>query len=982
MARQADGPIGSMARMDVAMGQVKTALGKVVIEGVAPFVTAFANNVVPVLQYAVGGLKSLVDFVKPVAPVFMVAGTAAAALVGGLAILRTASFFSGQIAQATQFGLSLLKSVIPAVVTTTTTETALGAVETSLSLKREALTLATVRSSVASGTHAVAAGIESAALWVGTAAATAFGAALTFAMSPIGIIVISAAALAGAMIYLYNNVTSVRELFNNVWTVIATGASYTWDIIKKVLSVSWEYVKAWFNVITMPAQIVWGVIKGIGGAIASLFGGIGSSASGTSSVLKAMGSAFDWIGDKINIVSSAISAFSAYVSALIDGTVGALVSLLTLDFSGFADKIGGMFGGAADSASKKFIEEMNKKNWEDATKKLEDTLGEAKEINVKVNAGDNFSDLLKKYEETKAKIDELSAKKSEGNITADEQKQLDDLTLKAQAAAQKIGELAPAAKENAKIMVDGAGQMKEVWDVNIAKAQEYATTNNAQSQLADKANDYSTALMKQSDILGDQTVNAKALQEEYNKSNDPKQKEKLFEKLKEEQTLVNENRKALVKSFTEGGAAGLITEEALNKIADRLGMTSEEAKKMLLTEELKKAQEQGILTEAAVARLAEKYGKTPAQIKEAATAQAQQTKEVEKTTQEVKNLSEAYGSVKKSIDAAFDASKNEYVFAASMKKLYTSNREQYNKIYAGLSDDQKKFADAAVSMTNDELKAKERAAKDNYETKKAYAKATGDYEKEYDDKSAKSTEKTGEDNLKKQNEYNESLLKLRQGWVKTDADNEKERNKNSIESLNRQRDDINANEKLSATERTSRLLALDLQISKAREDVGIKAAQERVKTTAQAEEKAMIEALGKTTKEAGKAYVKYNSELTSIQTDETLTTTEKYSKIEALDKKYFTEVLEASKRTNEQKSEDIRLFTEISTRSETQLQEQISNIKTSYVNSNSKTQAKADKEISAESPVFVIGTPGDILESAHKVLFADHPFLRVLICYV
>ena len=111
----------------------------------------------------------------------------------------------------------------------------------------------------------------------------------------------------------------------------------------------------------------------------------------------------------------------------------------------------------------------------------------------------------------------------------------------------------------------------------------------------------------------------------------------------------------------------------------------------------------------------------------------------------------------------------------------------------------------------------------------------------------------------------------------------------------------------------------------------------------------MIEALGKTTKEAGKAYVKYNSELTSIQTDETLTTTEKYSKIEALDKKYFTEVLEASKRTNTQKSEDVRLFSEISTRSETQLQEQISNIKTSYVNSNSKTQAKADKDIAAET---------------------------------
>ncbi|MEL4106776.1 hypothetical protein AAFA46_08075 [Oscillospiraceae bacterium WX1] len=139
---------------------------------------------------------------------------------------------------------------------------------------------------IAQGAMTVATGIWEGVCMVATGVTTAFGAAMQFLLSPIGLIILGVAALIAIIILLVENWNFVRETAVEIWTAISEFFMELWATITEAVSVAWQaivdfIVGVWTGIIGTAIQI-WSAIAvffselwtGINDTITSVWNGI------------------------------------------------------------------------------------------------------------------------------------------------------------------------------------------------------------------------------------------------------------------------------------------------------------------------------------------------------------------------------------------------------------------------------------------------------------------------------------------------------------------------------------------------------------------------------------------------------------------------------------------------------------------------------------------------------------------------------------
>lgn len=348
---------------------------------------------------------------------------------------------------------------------------------------------------------------------------------------------------------------------------------------------------------------------------------------------------FESVREIIDSVFSAIGDAASYIGNI---------------FSGVSAAVSAVFGDsgrtAGEAFSQGFAESKLKESIEDTSKSLSEKLTEGVKIKVKVDSEASMPGLIAEYEKIQSRLDELRDIKSSGSLTSGEQEEFKKLELAAESASAKIQKIAPETKGAARSVVDEMGNLRLVYDLNIEKAKEFSKTGANSGQLKKAAQDYSSELTKQAENIEKQIfLNNKNL-EVIDKVYDEKRKQQMTDKFNEENASIEKNRKALVESFLEGAKAGLVTSDAIDKIAKTMGMSSEEARKMLVAKALDEAAKSGKVTEDQVAKIAEKFNFSKDKAKELYAEQVKNTEEAKKTAEAAKDIAVSYDEVKKKLE--------------------------------------------------------------------------------------------------------------------------------------------------------------------------------------------------------------------------------------------------------------------------------------------------------------------------------------------
>ena len=119
---------------------------------------------------------------------------------------------------------------------------------------------------------AIALGIQTAmttalttATSIATGVTTAFGVAMAFITSPIGLVTLALAGVVAGIIYLWNKCDSFREFLLNTWEIIKVATQVAWDFIKSylmvVMDILYSYITTTWNNIKIMISTAVEVIK-------------------------------------------------------------------------------------------------------------------------------------------------------------------------------------------------------------------------------------------------------------------------------------------------------------------------------------------------------------------------------------------------------------------------------------------------------------------------------------------------------------------------------------------------------------------------------------------------------------------------------------------------------------------------------------------------------------------------------------------------
>lgn len=165
-------------------------------------------------------------------------------------------------------------------------------------------TAALASNRVAMGAHAVASGvmrvgmlIGAAATGVATAATWAFGAAMAFLTSPIGIVIVIVGLLIAAIVLLWKNSETFRDIVMAVWEGIQTAISYAWESIIKPVFAAFMDAVGWVG--DKLSQFWTGVVQPVLGFIGAAFGLLWD---GISLYFRLWGAAFEVIGTALSML--------------------------------------------------------------------------------------------------------------------------------------------------------------------------------------------------------------------------------------------------------------------------------------------------------------------------------------------------------------------------------------------------------------------------------------------------------------------------------------------------------------------------------------------------------------------------------------------------------------------------------------------------------------------------------------------------------
>lgn len=551
------------------------------------------------------------------------------------------------ITNISKYGTTLVNAVVPGMLTVdaTTKRTV---------LNTNQLTMANVRlgatqlyNSTLAKVDAGSKVIQATATKLATGAQWGLNAA--FLASPVGWVVAGIAAIVGAMYLLYENVEPVRKTFDAVFETVSFGFGKSLDVLQTVGSVLLKFGGLIFNILVAPFEVAWGVLKAIstavGDFVASIFG-FSDAGELAARAMKAIEIISTSIIDKIQMVGMMIDGAKEALSSFVESSISIISKIISLDFAGAAEEFATMGTKAGEAFGNEFQKQMLEQKWEKATDSIKQELEKGMKLNVQIDSKDQFSLLIQEYENAQKRITELQTK-PKGSLTEDEVKELKKLEEASKKTAAEIVKINPELKTNSTLAVDAAGRLVEQYDLNIKKAKEFAEQTDLTQNLSNSKEAYSKALGEQAGIIDKQKSKLDELKEKIDQTNDPKQKDELIAKYNEELSVIDKNKAALIKSFVDGGKAGLVTQEAIDKIAKMLGTTSEEAKKMILAEKLKEASASGELTEEQIKKIATQFGVTEKQVKELLEGQKKITNETNNTANAAKGWGDALDEAKK-----------------------------------------------------------------------------------------------------------------------------------------------------------------------------------------------------------------------------------------------------------------------------------------------------------------------------------------------
>lgn len=631
----------------------------------------------------------------------------------GLSQLVPDGMFSNMINSAKTLGTTILSTLVPGLVSQ-------DIATKSIVFNTEALTLANVKQMVVSKAKLALDYLQSTAIYGLVTGQLSLNAAML--ANPIGAVVIGATALIGALYLLYDNVESVRNIFDGAWSIIKIGASAVWTVIKDIGSAVYEVGGVIVSLLVAPFQVAWSVISGVGSAIGSIVGSIFGIADGGNLVQTAI----NGISQAVQVVTGVIDNVRAVVAG-VTGTIESLIGSITtgigqlfsLDFGGLYDTV----MGAGDKAGQAFNDSFNTKmrglKFDDAKQAIEDGLKNAGEVNIKVKAQTDFNTTLAEYQKVQQQIADLSAKKTSGIISESDAKELDNLKAKAVGYATEIQKIAPETVSGFKSIVDANGNITNSYDININKALEFAKANNFSSELEAQKQSVSKNVSTMASTYAQQTYAVKKLQEQIAKGTDNKEEyDKLTTSFKDAKAKAEEMKNAMVDNFVKAGKAGVLTEDAINKVAFSLGKTNAEAKDMLLKKELEGAANQSRLTTTQVTELAAKYGLSGDQVTRIFNEQKKVTAEIEKSKLATEGWGDAQSRIKGISDEAIKAAKNAEYQLKTNKSLTAADKERLQVI---IDTSKQKLTDArkdAVALVEVDKKIK---------TEKAYAAVVTEY---------------------------------------------------------------------------------------------------------------------------------------------------------------------------------------------------------------------------------------------------------------
>lgn len=317
---------------------------------------------------------------------------------------------------------------------------------------------------------------------------------------------------------------------------------------------------------------------------------------------------------------------------------------------------------------------------------LETELSEGVKVSAKIDLANAVPQLTKDLEETNAKLKPLQLKVERGETLTDaEKKQFDDLQAKAEETTNKIKKVAPEAVTGIKQVMTSTGEMKQVYEVNTAKANELAEAQKqiGGEELKKKQGEYSQKLLQTVDIYQQQKTKLAEVAAEADKAGkagDSDTQKKKIEEYNQLKTAAEKSTLTIAKGFVDGAKAGLLSKDATDQLKGSMGLTVEKATALL--EEQKKQEAAAKATAGAVEDIGKAFEESLKAAKSAVSAQISELSGLEAKRNSMKAEGQSTAELDKQIKLGTQKLKDmdkEADSQEAIKKKYTAMTEETKK---------------------------------------------------------------------------------------------------------------------------------------------------------------------------------------------------------------------------------------------------------------------------------------------------------------
>lgn len=588
LAAQADGPVGSMERFKNGMVDLQRSLGGVAIELITPLLQFISSTFLPIFQTAIAGVKEGFGAIKG----FFSENTDAIKVAFGIIAAGTAIYYS---------------SLIPALVTTAVEfgASTIGALSYGFSLGTAGLAaaaaaaeieIAGINAAMTAGTLTAAAG---AALIAGVAmegAGVAAAGAWLAAALPIVAVIAGLAAVGLAVVYLYSHFEGFRNAIQSIEAIATAVFEGIWTTIKQVGEIVVDLGLAIFQFVIVPFQLWYEVASTIIGTIvsvgSSILGLTGSAEEGGGAVAF-ITKAFEQLQAFLGIVTASIKGVTAGIAAFAETAKKVIDAVLKLDFSGAVDaakeggkKMGEAAAGAFNEKIADIQAEKAQKKFEESVKDIQNNIKDGITINTKIETIEELPKLTGELDELQEKLKPLQVKIDSGEGLTDKEKKIYDKMLESVSeVSKKIGDVAPAAIASTKTIQNSNGELVQSYEINknkigeVAEAQKKVYGDEAQKNQNKFGGNLET-IATQYDKQKEKLAEIKKKIDEANAKGDTVGAAKLKKEFEETTEAANKTGKQLKESFETGARAGLLTDDAAQKVAGSLNLSGESAVKL------------------------------------------------------------------------------------------------------------------------------------------------------------------------------------------------------------------------------------------------------------------------------------------------------------------------------------------------------------------------------------------------------------------